>query len=57
MQVPTPNCAHQFSGVCEKGGEGDGETVKEGSKSERTKIASFWYTFELISVALPPEST
>eukprot|EP00964_Phaeocystis_antarctica_P058454 scaffold34678_cov71-Phaeocystis_antarctica.AAC.2 len=30
---------------------------REGSKSEHTYVASFWYTFELISVASPPEPT
>ena len=31
--------------------------LEDGSKSERTSFASFLYTFELVSVALPPELT
>ena len=29
--------------------------LEDGSKSERTYFALFWYTFELVSVASPPE--
>ena len=29
------------------------DSIPEGSKSEHTENASFWYTFELISVAVP----
>ena len=34
-----------------------GAMVLEGSESKRTYIASFWYTFESISVASPLEET
>ena len=36
---------------------GAGRKVLEGSESKRTYVAWFWYTFESISVASPPEKT
>ena len=32
---------------------GDGGNVAEGSKSEHTYVASFWYTLVWVSVAVP----